>query len=114
MVSEAFALAVRLAVRRGVRRVGSVTGHHHLTVGPWTLVFYGDTARRPEGVQPRHCVVVVRDGLPVGLVYPSGGCVLSGTGNVEDELIADMRAALYASEDVGLEPDTGGAAWTSH
>lgn len=99
-VSEVFSLAVRLAVRRGVRATSGHTGQNHVAVGPWTLVFYGRdaqaTADAPHVVPPQYCVVVMRAGVPVGVVYPSGGTMLSRHADTaeEDALVSALESAL--------------------
>ena len=99
-ISEVFSLAVRLAVRRGVRAESRHSGQNHVVVGPWTLVYYGrDTqapADTPHVVPPQYCVVVMRAGVPVGVVYPSGGTMLSRHADTaeEDALVSALERAL--------------------
>lgn len=102
-VSEVFSLAVRLAVKRGVRAASRPSGTNHIVVSPWTLVFYGRDARAaadPSHVAPpEYCVVVMRQGIPVGVVYPSSGRLLSSDGEAseEDSLVSALERALADS-----------------
>ena len=102
-VSEVFSLAVRLAVKRGVRAASRPAGTNHVVVGPWTLVFYGRDARAATNashvVPPEYCVVVMRSGVPVGVVYPSGGTMLSKHADTaeEDALLSALESALADS-----------------
>ena len=99
-VSEVFSLAVRLAVKWAVLATLQPTGQNHVVLPPCTLVYYGRDPRAAADpyhvVPPEYCVVVMRSGVPVGVVYPSGGRLLSSDGEAseEDALVSALERAL--------------------
>jgi hypothetical protein len=96
--SEAFALLVDLALKRGQRNIQDAPGLAVIEIdGAWTARVNGHR-EEVDGVPPLHAVIEWR-GTPVGVMSPMAGVLALGA---EDELIAALRA-----QGAALEPGHG-------
>jgi hypothetical protein len=95
-VTEAFALILDIAERRGVRDIGTLPGCWEFTAGPWSIAVNGSRDERTtaagDKVPPFHALAVNNDLLVgVALISPRNGVCAEG---VEDDLCAALREEL--------------------
>ena len=95
-MTEAFALILKVAVRRGVRDINTLPGCWEFTAGQWSVAVNGhrEELTTPAGdkVPPFHALATNADLLAgIALISPRGGTCAAG---VEDDLITALREEL--------------------
>ena len=95
-MTEAFALILKIAVRRGVRDINTLPGCWEFTAGPWSIAVNGHreecATTAGDKVPPFHALAIHGEKVGgIALISLDGGTCADG---VEDELCAALRAEV--------------------
>lgn len=104
MISEAFSLIADLAIAVGAAPLNACAGCWEYRLGNrWLIAVngHGSPVKCSSGPEvPPYHAYVERGGWPGGLLAPDGGVMLGYGGELEDELIAELKLALHGPGEV--------------